>query len=126
MHQRDFYSQPRFHISIAWALLDPHTSVNGDADAQGQHRTYDGAISVEGPSGNNSSSSGDIGNFNKEPHAECFPRIPRFPSELIPTLNLRFGARVSSAHTGGFGADTIAVKIGKDIFSWSLRGFRVN
>ncbi|KAG2115469.1 hypothetical protein DEU56DRAFT_748653 [Suillus clintonianus] len=120
LRQRDFYSQPRFHVSIAWALLDSDTSGNGDAGAQGQPRV------VEGTSGSNLTSNGDIGESNKELQAECFPRVPHFPSELIPTLNQRFGAMVSSAHIGGFGADTIAVKIGKDIFSWSFQGSHVN
>ncbi|KAG1743237.1 uncharacterized protein EDB91DRAFT_236691 [Suillus paluster] len=126
LRQRDFYSQPKFHVSIAWALLDPDTSVNGDVDVKGQPLAYESAIPAEGTSGNNLSSSGDIGQSNKEFQTECFPRIPHFPSVLIPTLNQQFGAKVSSAHTGGFGADTIAVKIGKDIFSWPFRGSDVN
>ncbi|KAG1749350.1 hypothetical protein EDB19DRAFT_1629908 [Suillus lakei] len=125
LRQRDFYSQPRFHVSIAWALLDPDASVNEDPDTQGQLRAYEGVIAVEGTSGSNLTSSGDIGGSNKELQAKCFPRVPHFPSELIPTLNQRFGAGVSSAHTGGFGADTIAVKIGKDIFSWPFQGSHV-
>ncbi|OJA21492.1 hypothetical protein AZE42_03281 [Rhizopogon vesiculosus] len=126
LHQRDFYSQPRFHVSIAWALLDPDTSVNGNVDAQGQPGTYEGATPAEGTSDNNFFGSGDNGESSKEPRIERFRSIPRFPSELIPTLHQRFGARVSSEHTGGFNADTVAVKIGKDIFSWPLRGSHVH
>ncbi|KAG0704790.1 hypothetical protein DFH29DRAFT_997284 [Suillus ampliporus] len=126
LRQRDFYSQPRFHVSIAWALLDPDMSVNRDADAKGQPLACESVIPVEGTSGNNLSSSGDTGESKKEFQAECSPRIPHFPSELIPTLNQRFGAKASSAHTGGFGADTIAVKIGKDVFSWPFQGSHVN
>ncbi|OAX39880.1 hypothetical protein K503DRAFT_810263 [Rhizopogon vinicolor AM-OR11-026] len=122
LHQRDFYNQPRFHVSIAWALLDPDTSMNGNVDARGQPGTYEGATPTEGTS----DSSGDNGESSKEPRVERFRSIPRFPSELIPTLHQRFGARVSSEHTGGFNADTVAVKIGKDIFSWPLRGSHIH
>jgi len=111
-------------VSIAWALLDP--SVNRDIDARRQPGTYEGAISAEGISDNSSSGIGDNGESNKEPQVERFPCIPCFPSELIPTLHQRFGARVSSEHVGGFDVDTVAVKIGKDIFSWPLRGSHVH
>ncbi|KAG2034870.1 hypothetical protein BDR03DRAFT_923630 [Suillus americanus] len=125
LRQRDFYSQPRFHVSIAWVLLDPDTSVNGNADTRRHPRTYKGLIAVEGTSDNNLTSDGDIGESNKHFQVECFPRVPQFPSELIPTLNRRFGARVSCAHIGGFEVDTIVVKIGKDIFSWPFQGSRI-
>jgi hypothetical protein len=124
LRQRDFYSQPRFHVSIAWALLDPDISVNGDVTAEGRAGTYDSPISVQGTLGNSFFGSG--GNGESESQAERFPHIPRFPSELIPTLHQRFGSRLSSKHTGEFDAETIAVKIGKDIFSWPLRGTHVH
>jgi hypothetical protein len=125
LRQRDFYSQPRFHVSIAWTLLGPDKSVNGDVDTKIHPCAYEGVTAVEGTS-DNLISNGDIGEPNKHLQAECFPRVPHFPSELIPTLNRRFGARLSSAHIGGFYVDTIVVKIGKDIFSWPFQGFRVN
>ncbi|KAG2065043.1 hypothetical protein BDR04DRAFT_1109161 [Suillus decipiens] len=118
LRQRDFYSQPRFHVSIAWALLDPDTLANGDANTKRRPCAYEEDIVVEDTSDSNLTSNGDIGESDKQFQAKSFPRVPHFPSELIPTLNQRFGARVSSAHIGGFNADTIAVKIGKDIFSW--------
>lgn len=126
LRQRDFYSQPRFHVSIAWVLLDPNTSVNGDTDTKRHSPAYEGVTIVEGTSDNNLTSNGDIGESNKQFQAKCFPRVPHFPSELIPTLNQRFGARVSSAHIGGFDADTIVVKIGREIFSWPFQGSHVN
>lgn len=122
LHQRDFYSQPRFHVSIAWALLGPDTSVNRDADTKIHPCSYDGVIAAEGSSDDDLTGDGGIGESNKEFQPECLPRVPHFPSELIPTLKQRFGARVSSAHTGGFDADIIVVKIGKDIFSWPFQG----
>ncbi|KAG2144186.1 uncharacterized protein EDB93DRAFT_1087739 [Suillus bovinus] len=124
LRQRDFYSQPRFHVSIAWALLDPDTSMNGDVDTKRHPHTYEGVTAVEDTSDNNLT--GDIGKSNKQLQAKCFPRVPHFPSQLIPTLNQRFGARVSSAHIGGFDADTIVAKIGKDTFSWPFQGSHVN
>lgn len=120
LRQPDFYSQPRFHVSIAWTLLGPDTSVDRYADTKIHPRAYDGVIAAE--SDDDLSGDGGIGESNKEFQSECFPRVPRFPSELIPTLKQRFGARVSSAQTGGFGADTIVVKIGKDISSWPFQG----
>ncbi|KAG2060676.1 hypothetical protein BDR06DRAFT_476605 [Suillus hirtellus] len=126
LRQRDFYSQPRFHVSIAWVLLDPNTSMNGETDTKRHSRACEGVTIVEGTSDNNLTSNGDIEESNKQSQAKCFPRVPHFPSELIPTLNQRFGARVSSAHIGGFDADTIVVKIGKEIFSWAFQGSHVS
>jgi len=126
LRQRDFYSQPRFHVSIAWALLDPDVPVDGDGDAQRQAGTHEGTIPAEGSLENNFLSNGDIRESKKELENDHFPRISRFPPELIPVLHQRFGARLSSEHTGGFNAATIAVKIGKDIFSWPLRGTNVH
>jgi hypothetical protein len=96
--------------------------VNRDADTKRHPCSDDGVIAAEGPSDDDLTGDGGIGESNKEFQSECFPRVPHFPSELIPTLKQRFGARVSSAHTGGFDADIIVVKIGKDIFSWPFQG----
>jgi hypothetical protein len=96
--------------------------VNRDADTKRHPRAYDGVVAAEGTSNDDLTGDGGIGKSNKEFQSECFPRVPHFPSELIPTLKQQFGARLSSAHTGAFGADTIVVKIGKDIFSWPFQG----
>ncbi|KAK0193387.1 U6 snRNA phosphodiesterase Usb1 [Armillaria mellea] len=80
--QKDYYAEPRFHASIAWALRDDTPS---DSETQ-------------------------------------FPTIPGIPSQLIDKLNQEYQSRLSAKSMNFFDADTICVKIGKEVFSWRLKG----
>ncbi|KAG7444759.1 uncharacterized protein BT62DRAFT_981523 [Guyanagaster necrorhizus] len=80
--QKDYYAEPRFHASIAWALLD-ETS----------------------PS---------------ESHTQ-FLTVPGIPSRSIDKLNKKYQSGLSES-MNFYDADTLCVKIGKDVFSWHLKG----
>ncbi|PBK67775.1 hypothetical protein ARMSODRAFT_988898 [Armillaria solidipes] len=80
--QKDYYAEPRFHASIAWALRDETPS-----ESQTQ-----------------------------------FPTIPGIPSQLVDNLNQEYQSRLSAKSMNFYDADTICVKIGKEVFSWRLKG----
>ncbi|KAL5524575.1 USB1 [Sanghuangporus sanghuang] len=91
LHQKGFYSEPRFHASVAWALLAT-TGV----------RLQDEASTLSVP-------------------ADTLPRvISSFPPQLLSDMESHFGKTLSSSKTGVFDVDSICVKIGKEISSWPL------
>ena len=96
IRQKEFYPDPRFHASIAWALLDPspHTPTP-----------------IRSPS---------PPNRPEPPSPAHFPTIPHFPPTLIPTLTAQYGPALASAKVGMFEVDALHVKIGKDVCSWRL------
>ena len=88
MRQKEYYTEPRFHASVAWALLDrqPRKSFEEneiDLDAQ-------------------------------------FPTIPSFPPSLVQDLTSNFGVTLSKL--GIFQVTQVSIRIGKDVFSFLLRG----
>lgn len=122
LRQREFYVDPKFHTSIAWALLEKTPSpsniaslpIPGELDEimlpecaapEERHLRPASPSVIEHPSNN-------------------FHRIPHFPHTLVPSLNDVYAAKLSQARTGGFVVDRISVKIGKDAFTWPLSGMR--
>ncbi|KAG6372804.1 hypothetical protein JVT61DRAFT_7211 [Boletus reticuloceps] len=124
LRQKEFYVDPKFHTSIAWALMErtplssnlaaASLSVTGELDetalpecsAPEEQQARSASPSVIGQSSDN------------------FHRIPHFPHTLVPSLNEAYAAKLSQARTGGFVVDRISVKIGKDVFTWSLSGMK--
>jgi len=51
-----------------------------------------------------------------------FAVIAGIPEEVIQKLNSAFGDRLSSPGIGCFDAESISLKIGKDIASWPFNG----
>ncbi|KAK0470251.1 U6 snRNA phosphodiesterase Usb1 [Desarmillaria tabescens] len=82
LRQKGYYAEPRFHASVAWALLD---------EAPSESQTQ-------------------------------FPTIPGIPSRLIDKLNQEYQSGLSAKSMNFYDADTICVKIGKEVFSWRLKG----
>jgi hypothetical protein len=108
IRQKEFYSNPRFHASIAWALLDRPSSTSKPEFVHDAPRP----TSPEG---------------HPEQVTEAeFPTIPHFPKELIPTLNNRHGIQLSSAKTGTFDVNEITVKIGKEVCTWKLSALQAD
>ncbi|KAF9013362.1 hypothetical protein BDQ17DRAFT_1321214 [Cyathus striatus] len=99
IRQKEFYTEPRFHASIAWALLD--REVNSSMIPSSPAVSH--ASAIDPPITDDS--------FK-------FPTILEFPQQLIPTLIERFGATLPV--TSAFDVDKIAVKIGKEVTSWLL------
>ncbi|KAL5501540.1 USB1 [Sanghuangporus vaninii] len=90
LRQKGFYSEPRFHASMAWALLTTGT------------RSQDEASTPSVPAGT-------------LPRV-----ISSLPPQLLSYAEAQFGKTLSSIKTGVFDVDSICVKIGKEISSWPL------
>ena len=95
LHQKTFYSEPRFHASIAWALLSKsNTSLVGTPTSLSQDVDANSSILAH--------------------------PIPVFSPSFLPTLVAKFGASFVNTKTSAFEVDRISVKIGKEVFTWSL------
>ncbi|KAF7422938.1 poly(U)-specific 3'-to-5' RNA exonuclease [Pleurotus ostreatus] len=92
LRQKAYYSEPRFHASFAWALLQPTQQDGSPSNA------VDTAL----------------------PSAE-FRAISQFPTDLVPELNRTYKSRLSSASVSTFTVENIHVKIGKEESKWRLR-----
>ncbi|KAF8552765.1 hypothetical protein OG21DRAFT_1340032 [Imleria badia] len=120
LRQREFYGDPKFHASIAWALMEKTpsssiiTSLAGELD---DIMLPDCAAPEEQQARSPSPSV-------IEQSSDHFHRIPHLPHSLVPSLNEAYGAKLSQARTGGFGVDRISVKIGKEVFTWPLNGIK--
>ncbi|KAG6809322.1 hypothetical protein H0H92_000711 [Tricholoma furcatifolium] len=103
IRQKEFYSDPRFHASIAWALLENQNP--------------------RGTTVNHSIPAGDTSRFEQVANytagsadKAAFPTIPHFPKDLVPILNDQFSERLSATKTGTCDVETVTVKIGKEPF----------
>ncbi|KAF8073648.1 hypothetical protein FPV67DRAFT_1410341 [Lyophyllum atratum] len=115
IRQKEFYSDPRFHASIAWALLDRPSSPCHDLTPA--IADVNSALAEASPI--------VLHAVNESPGPETeskFSTIPHLPKDLIPTLNGHHGARLSSTKTGIYDVDAISVKIGKEIHTWHFSG----
>jgi len=111
IRQKEFYTNPRFHASIGWALLDRQAH---NASPQGETQIAL-SKSTPTPSTEASLSSGPLSRAD-------FPIIPHLPYDLVSMLNDRHSAKLSSPKTGTFDVNEISVKIGKEICTWRLSG----
>ncbi|KAG6865503.1 hypothetical protein C0991_001933, partial [Blastosporella zonata] len=94
IRQKEFYTDPRFHASIAWALLDHQNSKNMIADTSPTVVT-DTSTVLPNPD-------------DAELVAElAFPTIPSLPKDLVSALNDLFSERLSAVTTGTYDVETI-------------------
>ncbi|KAN0131522.1 putative conserved domain containing protein [Lactarius tabidus] len=95
-HQKEYYEQPRFHASFAWALLDrPPQSETPEPTP------ITASASSEDP---------------------CpFPTVPRLPETIIPSLDDSLGSELKGK-AGIFEVGEVRIRIGKDVFGWELSG----
>jgi len=109
IRQQEYYTDPKFHASIAWALLH-HTGQRPPPFESSNSLTS--AISsndlVSDPDTDGSAS------FKE------FPTIAGFPSDMLSTLNANYGAKISSPTMGSFVVETTTLKIGKETFTWKF------
>lgn len=113
--QKSFYDNPRFHASIAWALLSPP-----DPD-----QLQDRSIKVGEVQNGSESRPEELSRVlttKLAAHPEDFPTIPRLPTDLIQSLQRDYGPSLLSKHIGIFDVDEICVRIGKDVTRWKLNG----
>ncbi|KAI0629889.1 U6 snRNA phosphodiesterase Usb1 [Trametes polyzona] len=107
IRQKEFYQDPRFHASIAWALLDGAKAEAPD----GQKTPTLAEAATETPSGEDIS----------QTHEESFPTIPCFPDSLVPRLREEFARELTRVGVGTFEAEEVHVRIGKEVSRWRLR-----
>ncbi|KAI0053924.1 hypothetical protein FA95DRAFT_1551702 [Auriscalpium vulgare] len=100
--QKDYYEQPRFHASFAWALLDTPSSLSSETLSDPKVD-----LTTESPPAATTASSLE------------FPTIPAFPSDLISTLNAEFSQKLITK-AGIFAADEVHIRIGQDVSGWTL------
>ena len=119
IRQKEFYDDPRFHASFAWALLD-------GPEAPGSPKTQDNILfdsrqsvvpAQETPTGSSSP-----GNIPPTSSAPVFPTIPYFPQSLISQLKAEFCNDLVRQSVGTFEAEEVHVRIGKEISKWKLQG----
>lgn len=113
IRQQEYYANPRFHASIAWALLSrPQETLSLES------MDFDNiCIQPAQSECSTSSSTPVLGDSD-----EAFPTISRLPPELISSLINRYNARLSSPYIGVFDVENVVVKIGKETTSWRLLG----
>ena len=101
--QREFYDDPRFHASFAWALLD---SDQQNASAFEESSRQPDTHPPNQPS-----------NVPTDPE---FMTIPHFPPSLIPQLQRDFTRELLKPGVGTFEVEEINVQIGKEVRKWKL------
>ncbi|EDR13734.1 uncharacterized protein LACBIDRAFT_309043 [Laccaria bicolor S238N-H82] len=106
IRQKEYYTNPRFHASIAWAHLDrPGNEDNLDLVTASPSKSSKLEIAL------------DLGPEGVELHS-----VPHLPNELLMALNERYCTRLASPKIGMFDVEKIHVKIGREVFSWFLEG----
>lgn len=115
LRQKEFYEDPRFHASIAWALLDsakPPPQREGELVQTRPHSALQGKTDTP---------QNDIVAL-PAPRAETFPSIPCFPLSLVPELTATFARELVRTGVGTFEAEEVHVRIGKEVSRWKLQG----
>ena len=108
LRQPSYYSAPRFHTSIAWALLDrvrKPSEGKPTAAVSLPTRMTDTNLTVMTPA-----------------ESQIPAQFAGIPGEVIRKLNSAFRDRLSSPSIGCFDAESISLKIGKDVVSWPFIG----
>ncbi|EJU03142.1 hypothetical protein DACRYDRAFT_115389 [Dacryopinax primogenitus] len=113
LRQETYYSEPRYHVSLGWALLGPSTpssalSPSGDEQLGANlHTTNSAPKQPQKESNELSDHPTQNGTLAKVP---VFPTIPRLPPTLIPTLQAEYGNLIRQAIPVG----EVRVRIGKE------------
>ncbi|OBZ71110.1 U6 snRNA phosphodiesterase [Grifola frondosa] len=121
IRQKEFYADPRFHASIAWALLsNPLSEVvlesAPDTPSTARISSSTGAQLLTQPDRIQSGS--DLPRSSAGQN--MFPTISHFPPSLIPRLKQDFGSTLTSRQVGMFHVEEVCVRIGKEVSKWRL------
>lgn len=113
LRQQAYYESPRFHASVAWALLGPSRESERDP-----------RVSSDDTPQINSTPLPELLDATRSGHDDSldFPTVPALPAELLARITSVYSTRLTSPTIGTFMADTISVQIGKDISTWSFTG----
>ncbi|KAL1748358.1 hypothetical protein HDZ31DRAFT_79715 [Schizophyllum fasciatum] len=110
IRQQEYYSDPKYHASIGWALLDTgstRSSTAGPTDRTPATTPPD--VPGIGPAPPPGASPGP-----------SFPSITAFPDAVVDMLNAEYGRRI--VKVGAVEVGRVCVKIGKEVSSWALEG----
>ena len=108
IRQKEFYQDPRFHASIAWALLDGSRTSAPKLDSHSLERDK---IEEDGDLASKDASSG----------SDPFPTIPCFPASFVQDLRDEFAGQLVNSSVGVFDAEEVHVRIGKEVSKWRLQ-----
>lgn len=143
IRQKEFYSEPRFHASIAWALMTISTTPipdNRDSDRQDENRntapvshskrgspapmkcntTPIVAVTVEGGSPETPTPPPEL-EADRQRGGD-FETIDRIPEDLVLMLRSDFGESLIDSKVGVFEVTSLCVRVGKEISRWKLEG----
>lgn len=104
IRQKEFYTDPRFHASIGWALILQNPTSTAQAVAVAEGSPLASKVRNEA---------------NDTPDAQL-PTVSSLPRELVTTLQKEFGTALLTRSIGRFSVESLCVKIGKDTTRWSL------
>ncbi|KAI0917585.1 hypothetical protein AcW2_007686 [Taiwanofungus camphoratus] len=127
IRQDEFYAEPRFHASFAWALLDrfpsDHRQDAADHDVAPPLSTSMLPITNEQSFQEGAASSSQkYAGERSDIHSPKFPTIASFPPSLVQKINKEFNSALVSRKVGMFDVRELCVKIGKDVSKWNLVG----
>ncbi|KAJ7202838.1 hypothetical protein GGX14DRAFT_535988 [Mycena pura] len=104
IRQQEYYTAPRFHASIGWALLG-------------------GRGPSHVPTNTTASIGMDSSNSATSPSETLYPKITEFPPALLPALNEEYGPRLKTAPTvKSFEIGQLCIRIGKEVSRLRLNG----
>ncbi|KAG8928621.1 poly(U)-specific 3'-to-5' RNA exonuclease [Tulasnella sp. 419] len=110
-YQQSYYDAPRFHSSIAWALLRPSNPASSNI-FNGNSSKMEEVIDSESPPRSLEEES--------QSSNTSFPSVTDIPRELITKLQESHGKDLQ--RLGRFKIRNICVRIGKDVKEWRLAG----
>jgi len=137
--QKEFYADPRFHASIAWALLDARTVDSSSSGSPELMSVFHVTQKAQGSSTSTGESSygthippldgNSLTDMSASPHNSSttntqneFQTIPHFPPTLISALIAKHATQLTRASVGVFDVGEVRVKIGKWVGGWVLQG----
>ncbi|KAH9891950.1 hypothetical protein C8Q73DRAFT_746942 [Cubamyces lactineus] len=114
IRQKEFYQDPRFHASIAWALLDgSRVSTPRPVPNPPEHLTHNVRDELK--------ESDDPGSMATASGYDPFPTIPCFPASFVQDLRDEFVGQLVHSGVGMFEAEEVHVRIGKEVSKWRLQ-----
>jgi hypothetical protein len=122
LRQKTFYSEPRFHASFAWALIQPSSHLLDSAlppkacDASEHQSTLPPVIERTPILATREAS--PVLPTSKA----SFPAVSCLDEMLLRDLIAAHGKALATSKTGAFDVERICVRIGQDVCSWKLQG----
>lgn len=128
IRQKEFYKEPRFHASMAWALMatlaEPSREILANqrtgSPSSFPRNDEEGLARPTQKTQTNLNSTRSTPPIKDQMRGSRIETIERFPEDLIPTLRRDFGETLIDPKVGTFEVTTLCVRIGKEVSSWKL------